>query len=629
MSNFNDKALKSVADAAAKIMGEALVGNQHKIDANKNGKVDAHDFKLLRAKKSVKEDAEQIDEISTKTLAAAAHAASDPDADYAYGMKKSMKHDPQKYADHAKKTKDAKSAAAVQGAADAKGHFPRPGHSFGGYDKLKSRENRSTNPSMVTKAGKLSKTSVKGLKSSLKEEEYLEEGGMPSSVIKHKQSLATKTPEQLHANFKEVAGRMGKSVEHVARSLAWSHGYGKGAGQGSSHYYDKVKHLEPKSESVEQIDEYNSKGGVYKHKGSYGYQGKGAEHGVSDHEKDTDMDDLDYQKKSKKLGARQNMGKRGQSDGTKKKKTNESFTAMLEMYNEHGLKYLAELGRVEEDVLIDETPGQDIQVINADIQNGYAEMTVEEVDNATFTKEMKDQEAKMNGKKKGGDVAKPSVQAVKQEEVEQIDELSKGTLGRYIKKAHFAGGMADFRHGMKHDKRGDSKEKTALAKTSHKREKGINKAVDRLTKEEVEQMDEISSDLANKWLSSPKGGNKYKNKADNPNGVGSTYPNEKTFWKHRKSERRAISRAAELPHHKKPSYYKEEEQIDEISKETAGKYLTAPQGKGANKYKTGEGTSKYPDVETMGKHATNVHRALSRSGSSSLYKKPGYYTKKD
>jgi hypothetical protein len=161
------------------------------------------------------------------------------------------------------------------------------------------------------------------------------------------------------------------------------------------------------------------------------------------------------------------------------------------MYNQHGLKYLAELGRVEEDVLIDETPGQDIQVINADIQNGYAEMTVEEVDNDTFTKEMKDQEAKMNGKKKGGDVAKPSVQAVKQEEVEQIDELSKGTLGRYIKKAHFAGGMADFRHGMKHDKRGDSKEKTALAKTSHKREKGINKAVDRLTKEEVDMDEDV------------------------------------------------------------------------------------------------------------------------------------------
>jgi hypothetical protein len=36
---------------------EELKGNQHKIDKNKNGKIDAHDFKLLR-----KEEVEQIDE---------------------------------------------------------------------------------------------------------------------------------------------------------------------------------------------------------------------------------------------------------------------------------------------------------------------------------------------------------------------------------------------------------------------------------------------------------------------------------------------------------------------------------------------------------------------------------------
>lgn len=84
---------------------EELKGNQHKIDANKNGKIDAHDFKLLRKKKKVneasykegetrmgsvgpittdaeraerakkyrekmmkKEEAEQIDELSTPTL---------------------------------------------------------------------------------------------------------------------------------------------------------------------------------------------------------------------------------------------------------------------------------------------------------------------------------------------------------------------------------------------------------------------------------------------------------------------------------------------------------------------------------------------------------------------------------
>ena len=45
-----------------------LTGNQHEIDANKNGKVDAHDFKLLRKKKKVAEEAEQIDELSNDTL---------------------------------------------------------------------------------------------------------------------------------------------------------------------------------------------------------------------------------------------------------------------------------------------------------------------------------------------------------------------------------------------------------------------------------------------------------------------------------------------------------------------------------------------------------------------------------
>jgi hypothetical protein len=67
MSIFNDKALKGVAAEVAKIMAETshnqLKGNQHKIDANKNGKIDAHDFKLLRAKKGVKEEVEQLDEV--------------------------------------------------------------------------------------------------------------------------------------------------------------------------------------------------------------------------------------------------------------------------------------------------------------------------------------------------------------------------------------------------------------------------------------------------------------------------------------------------------------------------------------------------------------------------------------
>ena len=41
---------------------EALKGKQHKIDKNKNGKIDAHDFKLLR-----KEESEQLEEATVKT----------------------------------------------------------------------------------------------------------------------------------------------------------------------------------------------------------------------------------------------------------------------------------------------------------------------------------------------------------------------------------------------------------------------------------------------------------------------------------------------------------------------------------------------------------------------------------
>ena len=47
---------------------EELKGNQHKIDHNKNGKIDAHDFKLLRGKKKVAEEAEELEELSIGTM---------------------------------------------------------------------------------------------------------------------------------------------------------------------------------------------------------------------------------------------------------------------------------------------------------------------------------------------------------------------------------------------------------------------------------------------------------------------------------------------------------------------------------------------------------------------------------
>lgn len=58
--------MRGLSGKDAKVM-EELKGNQHRIDANKNGKIDSEDFKLLRSKKKVEEEVEEIDEISVGT----------------------------------------------------------------------------------------------------------------------------------------------------------------------------------------------------------------------------------------------------------------------------------------------------------------------------------------------------------------------------------------------------------------------------------------------------------------------------------------------------------------------------------------------------------------------------------
>jgi len=49
-------------------MDEELKGGQKKLDKNHNGKIDAEDFKILRKKKGMKEEVENIDELSKDTL---------------------------------------------------------------------------------------------------------------------------------------------------------------------------------------------------------------------------------------------------------------------------------------------------------------------------------------------------------------------------------------------------------------------------------------------------------------------------------------------------------------------------------------------------------------------------------
>jgi len=148
----------------------------------------------------------------------------------------------------------------------------------------------------------------------------------------------------------------------------------------------------------------------------------------------------------------------------KEMKEEKSFSAMLESYKEGGLKYIATLVK-------------------------------EEPDNEQFTKEVADQKAKMDGKKKGGDVAKASVQAVKQEEVEELDELSKSTLGSYVKKRVKQLPAIETNYQMAPDEGGPFGAKR-IKKFQKKVNKGIGRAVDRLSKEETE-IQVINADAAN------------------------------------------------------------------------------------------------------------------------------------
>lgn len=149
--------------------------------------------------------------------------------------------------------------------------------------------------------------------------------------------------------------------------------------------FEKLRAM--KKEDVEQIQEYESKQGRYVHKGTYGYQGKGAEHGSTDYDKANDDEKKEAKSNRRKYGARQNF--------VRSNRVNETFSGLLSVYKDGGLKSLSEA------------------------------LVKEEPTNAEFTAELDKAKAKADGTAKQADVAKPAVQAVQNEEthteVEVID----------------------------------------------------------------------------------------------------------------------------------------------------------------------------------------------------------------
>lgn len=61
MKRVSQSLFEEIQKVTSGELDEALTGNQHKIDANKNNKIDAQDFQLLRKKKSMKEEDKMVD----------------------------------------------------------------------------------------------------------------------------------------------------------------------------------------------------------------------------------------------------------------------------------------------------------------------------------------------------------------------------------------------------------------------------------------------------------------------------------------------------------------------------------------------------------------------------------------
>lgn len=327
MSIFNDKALKGVAEAAAKILQqEQLKGNQHKIDANKNGKIDAHDFKLLRGKKDMKkEEVEQIDELSTQTLSS-----------------------------YVKK---------------------RGTQLTGGYND---------------------KSKVKGIN---------------KAITKVNSKKVTWQKEEVELNEEDAYSKDRYAVKNgKAMKDNPSH-------KGSDNYKDQPHHVWATS-AEEAMKKKMKKEDV---------QLDEAFPSVEDAKKRMDAET----KKShdvKKVSTGTVYTKKAKEDEPKKMKESLSFSEMLELYNEHGLKVLAPIETEEMDV-----DGTTIEVIDADKINGVVDTIVEEPDNAQFTKELKDQEASAAGKKPQPKVAAGKTTGVKtMPESIELDErtLSSGETNK-------------------------------------------------------------------------------------------------------------------------------------------------------------------------------------------------------
>jgi hypothetical protein len=210
-------------------------------------------------------------------------------------------------------------------------------------------------------------------------------------------------------------------------------------------------------------------------------------------------------------------------------------------------------------------------------------------------------------------------------EDEQIDEVSKATLGRYINKAKDSIDTASYRQGHKEAHGSSSK---PLEKKLTKRHKGISTAVSKLTKEDAEQVEEAVHRFGSEKSKFDSG---HRAKLMNPDGKLS-YLSQKSYKtaEHAKEAAKFYHSVAHLPmraidnrmsqynknYDAKHKMAEEVEQIDELSKATLGSYVKKATNQAFSRGYSGGAMMVRGDMNRDSEEEKagekNVHKAIKR-----------------
>jgi hypothetical protein len=182
------------------------------------------------------------------------------------------------------------------------------------------------------------------------------------------------------------------------------------------------------------------------------------------------------------------------------------------------------------------------------------------------------------------------------EEVEELDELSKKTLGSYVKKASRNLAGREYKRGAEKDASMSNLQK------SYKRDMGITKAVDKLTKEEVE-LDEVSTATLQRYKSAASKAMDRASDSAIDKMLGSKDSQSVDISKEKKTMDKR-SKGVSLASNK---LAKEEfEQIDELSKKTLGSYVKKAAGSMAGKTAVAAAQAS----SSMGKTSPDIKRGI-------------------